>query len=90
MQTVLLLSKIVIPEETLMGQLIDKVELAQFQDVKKFSTWLKSLGSNIENLLKNIVLLKFSPSLESHIDMIREWNGKECTTMVAIIVDLNE
>ena len=92
MQTVLQLPKIVIPEKTFMGQLIHKVELVQFQVVKKFSTWLKSLGSNIENLLKSTVLLKFSTSSESCIDMVRkwQWNGKECTTTVTIIVDLNE
>ena len=74
-----------------MGQLIHKVEVAQFQAVKKFSTWLKSLWSNIENLLKSIALLKFSTSSESCIDMVRkwQWNGKECTTMVTVIVDLN-
>ena len=62
MQTVLQVSKIVISEETFMEQLIHKVEVGQFQAVKKFSTWLKSLWSNIENLLKSIALLKFSTS----------------------------
>ena len=59
-QTVLLLSKTMISEETFMGQIIHKVEVFQIQAIKKFSTWLKSLWSNIENLLKCIVLLKFS------------------------------
>ena len=64
-----------------MGQLIHKVEVVQFHAVKRFSTWLKSLWSNIENLLKSIVLLKFSTSSESCIDMVRkwQWNGKEYT-----------
>ena len=69
-----------ISEETFMGQIIHKVEVVQIQAIKKVSTWLKLLWSNIENLLKYIVSLKFSISLENHIDMTRKWlwNGKEC------------
>ena len=94
MQTILQLSKIIILEETYMGQLIHKVEVVQFQAVKKVSTWLKSLSllSNIVNLLKSIVLLKCSTSSENCINMVRkwQWNGKECTITITIILDLNE
>ena len=66
--------------------------VAQFQATKKVSTWLKSVWSNTDNLLKSIVFLEFSTSSENHIDMIRQWqwNGKECTITVTIIMDLKE
>ena len=76
----------------LIGQLIHTAEVVQIQAIEKFSIWLKSVWSNIENLLKCIVLLKFSTPSENHIDMTRKWlwNGKECTITVTIIMDLNE
>ena len=91
-KTALQVFKTMLSEENFMGQIIHKVEVVQFQVIKKVSTWLKSLWSNIENLLKSIVWLKFSTSSENHINMIRkwQWNGKECTVTVTVIMDLNE
>ena len=79
-------------EETFLGQMIHTVETLQIQVVGNFSTWSKLVWSNIEKLLKCIVLLKFSTLSAKHIDMTRKWlwNGKECTINVTIIMDLNE
>ena len=86
------LSKIMISEETFLGQVIHTVEVVQIQTIEKFSTWSKLVLSNIEKHLKYIVLLKFSTPSEKHIDMTRKWlwNGKECIITVTIIMDLNE
>ena len=75
-----------------MRQTIHKVEVVQINAIEKFRTWLKLLWSNIENVLKSIVSLKFSTPLENHIDMSRKWlwNGKECTITITIMMDLNE
>ena len=72
-QTVIQLSKTMVSEENFMEQIIYTVEVVQIQAIEKFSTWLKSVWSNIENLLKCIVLLKFSTLSEKHTDMTRKW-----------------
>ena len=69
MQTVLHLSKIIVQEDTFIGQLIHDVEILQFQAVKKVSIWLRSLWSYLENFIKIIVLV-FSKSLENCIELV--------------------
>ena len=90
-QMVLQISKIVIQADTFTGQLVYKVEVAQFHSVKKVSIWLECLLVHIENLLQSIVLL-FSKQSENQIKLIRkwQWNGKECIITVIVIINFSE
>ena len=91
MQMVLQISKIVIQADTFIGQLIYKVEVVQFDSVKKVSIWLKSLWVYIENLLQSIVLLFSKPS-KNKIELVQkwQWNGRECIITVIVIIDFSE
>ena len=76
MQMVLPISKIVIQLDTFIGQLIHKMEVAQFHSVKKVRIWLDSLWAYIKKLFQNIVLL-FSKPLENKIELVQKWQWNE-------------
>ena len=54
-KTVIHLSKPMVLEETFLGQILHTVDVVQSQAVEKPKTWLQSVWSSIEKLLKCIV-----------------------------------
>ena len=56
MKMVLQISKIVLKEDTCIGQLMHKVEVTQLDFVKKLSVWLESLWACIKSLFQSVIL----------------------------------